>query len=149
MPVKLKLMHVKKFGKISRENSNFSSNTIKFVPVKINFLPAKKKEKNDENEKNAREKKVGVKKLENRPKNRREIVFLPVKKSKKWLSWAFFFYGKKKTLTDIVGLNNYNSYLGWVLRNGGEGGTGKNIGRPIITITCLHEKEFGKIIFAK
>ena len=48
-------------------------------------------------------KKVGVKKLENRPKSGREIVFLPVKKSKKRQKMAFtgtfFFTGKKKTLT--------------------------------------------------
>ena len=46
-------------------------------------------------------KKVGVKKLENRPKSGREIVFLPVKKSKKWPKMAFtgtfFFTGKKNT----------------------------------------------------
>ena len=45
-------------------------------------------------------KKVGVKKLENRPKSGREIVFLPVKKSKKRQKMAFtgtfFFTGKKK-----------------------------------------------------
>ena len=95
MPVKLKLMHVKKFGKISRENSNFSSNTIKFVHVKINFLPLKKTKKN---EKNAREKNVGVKKLENRPKSGREFVFLPVKKIDKMaFTGTFFFHGKKNT----------------------------------------------------
>ena len=63
----------------------------------------------EKNEKNAREtKKVGVKKLENRPKSGREIVFLPVKKSKKWQKTAFtgtfFFTGKKKhrnTLMDM------------------------------------------------
>ena len=33
-------------------------------------------------------KKVGVKKLENRSKSGREIVFLPVKKSKKWSKMA-------------------------------------------------------------
>ena len=44
-------------------------------------------------------KKVGVKKLENRPKSGREIVFLPVKKSKKWQKTAFtgtFFSREKK-----------------------------------------------------
>ena len=102
MPVKLKLMHVKKFGKISRENSNFSSNTIKFVPVKINFLPVKKTKKNEKKWKKCPwKKKVGVKKLENRPKSGREIVFLPVKKSKKRQKMAFtgtfFFTGKKNT----------------------------------------------------
>ena len=45
-------------------------------------------------------KKVGVKKLENRPKSGREIVFLPVKKSKKWPKMAFtgtFFHREKNT----------------------------------------------------
>ena len=82
MPVKLKLMPVKNFGKIPRENMNFSAKSIKFVPVK--------------------EKKVGVKKLENGPKSGREIGFLPVKKSKKRqksvFTGTFFFTGKKKTL---------------------------------------------------
>ena len=82
MPVKLKLMPVKKFGKIPRENMNFSAKSIKFVPVK--------------------EKKVGVKKLENGPKSGREIGFLPVKKLKKWPKMAFtgtfYFHGEKKTL---------------------------------------------------
>ena len=53
------------------------------------------------NEKNAREtKKVGGKKLGNRPKSEREIVFLPVKKLKKgpkWHSRALFF-SREKTL---------------------------------------------------
>ena len=78
MPVKLKLMPVKKIGKILLENMNFSAKSIKFVPVK--------------------EKKVGVKKPEIGPKSGREIGFLPVKKLKKWLSRALFFHGKKKTL---------------------------------------------------
>ena len=73
-------MPVKKFGKIPRENMNFSAKSIKFVPVK--------------------EKKVGVKKLENGPKSGREIGFLPVKKLKKWPKMAFtgtfYFHGKKK-----------------------------------------------------
>ena len=43
MPVKLKLMHLIKFGKISRENKNFPVKTIKFVLLKMNFLPVKKK----------------------------------------------------------------------------------------------------------
>ena len=81
MPVKLKLMPVKNFGKIPRENMNFSAKSIKFVPVK--------------------EKKVGVKKLENGPKSGREIGFLPVKKleiGRKRLSRALFiFTGKKNT----------------------------------------------------
>ena len=80
MPVKQKLMPVKKFGKKPRENTNFSAKSIKFVPVK--------------------EKKVGVKKLENGPKIGREIGFLPVKKLKKWPKMAFtgtfYFQGKKK-----------------------------------------------------
>ena len=80
MPVKLKLMPVKNFGKIPRENMNFSAKSIKFVSVK--------------------EKKVGVKKLENGPKSGREIGFLPVKKLKKWPKMAFtgtfIFTGKKK-----------------------------------------------------
>ena len=82
MPVKLKLMPVKNFGKIPRENMNFSAKSIKFVPVK--------------------EKKVGVKKLENGPKSGREIGFLHVKKIKKMpkigFTGTFFFHGKKKTL---------------------------------------------------
>ena len=80
MPVKIKLMHVKKFGKISRENTNLSAKTIKLVPVKMNFLPVKKTKK--------------------RPKTGRVIGFLPMKKLKnnpKQLSRAlFFFNGKKK-----------------------------------------------------
>ena len=43
---------------------------------------------------------MGVKKLENRPKRGREIVFLPVKKLKKGQKMAFtgtfYFHGKKK-----------------------------------------------------
>ena len=82
MPVKFKLMSVKKFGKIPRENMNFYAKSIKFVPVK--------------------EKKVGVKKLENGPKSGREIGFLPVKKLKKWLSRALFFSrGKKHCVVEI------------------------------------------------
>ena len=57
-------------------------------------------------------KKVGVKKLENRPKSGREIVFLPVKKSKKRQKMAFtgtfFFHGKKKHWMneyDVMGIN--------------------------------------------
>ena len=45
--------------------------------------------------------KVRVKKLKNGPKSGREIVFLPVKKSKKWQKMAFtgtFFFTGKKTL---------------------------------------------------
>ena len=46
-----------------------------------------------------------MKKLENRPKSGREIVFLPVKKSKKRQKMAFpgtfFFHGEKKTLGKI------------------------------------------------
>ena len=83
MPAKIKLMHVKKISKISRENTNFSAKSIKFVPVK--------------------EKIVGVKKLENGPKSGREIGFLSVKKLKKRpkmaLTGTFYFHGKKKTLT--------------------------------------------------
>ena len=75
-------MHVKKIGKISRENTNFSAKSIKFVPVKMNFLPVKKTKK--------------------WPKSGREIAFLPVKKLKKWPKMAFtgtfYFHGKKKTL---------------------------------------------------
>ena len=56
MPVKLKLMHLIKFGKISRENKNFPVKTIKFVLLKMNFLPVKKK-KNKKKEKFAGEKK--------------------------------------------------------------------------------------------
>ena len=58
-----KLMPVKNFGKIPRENMNFYAKLIKIVPVKEN--------------------QVGVKKLENGPKSGREIGFLPVKKMKK------------------------------------------------------------------
>ena len=76
-------MPVKKFGKIPRENMNFSAKSIKFVPVK--------------------EKKVSLKKLENWPKSGREIGFLPVKKLKKWPKMAFtgtfYFHGEKKTLS--------------------------------------------------
>ena len=43
-------------------------------------------------------KKMGVKKLENRQKSGREIVFLPVKKSKNGFHGHFFFHGKRKTL---------------------------------------------------
>ena len=42
MPVKLKLMPVKKFGKIPRENMNFSAKSIKFVPVKEKKVDVKK-----------------------------------------------------------------------------------------------------------
>ena len=87
MPVKLKLMPVKKIGKIPRENMNFSAKSIKFVPVK--------------------EKKVGVKKLQNGPKSGREIGFLPVKKLKKWPKMAFtgtfYFHGEKKKCTFMPG----------------------------------------------
>ena len=75
-------MHVKKIGKISRENTNFFAKLIKFVPVKMNFLPVKKPKK--------------------WPKSGREIAILPVKKLKKWPKMAFtgtfYFHGKKKTL---------------------------------------------------
>ena len=92
MPVKQKLMPVKKFGKKPRENTNFSAKSIKFVPVK--------------------EKKVGVKKLENGPKIGREIGFLPVKKLKKWPKMAFtgtfYFHGKKKHCPRIKKQNIQN-----------------------------------------
>ena len=53
MPVKLKLMHVKKIGK--REIKNFPAKTIKFLPLKMNFLPVKKMKKNgNKMKKNAR-----------------------------------------------------------------------------------------------
>ena len=79
MPVKLKLMPVKNFGKIPRENMNFSAKSIKFVPVK--------------------EKKVGVKKFENGPKSGREKRKLPVKKIKKKPKSGFhghFFFSREK-----------------------------------------------------
>ena len=75
MPVKLSMMHVKKFGKLSCENANFPAETIKFVPVKTNFFSVKKTKKKS---KKSREKKKGhVKKLENDPKSELEIVFFP------------------------------------------------------------------------
>ena len=95
MPVKLKLMHVKKIGKISRENTNFSAKSIKFVPVKMNFLSVKKPKK--------------------RPKSGGEIGFTPVKKSKKWPKMGFhghfYFHEKKKTLDlrEGVGLSMIHS----------------------------------------
>ena len=99
MPVKLKLMHVKKLGQISREIKNFPAKTRNFLPLKMNFLPVRKMKKN-KNEKKSVKIKVGVKKLKNGPKSGREIVFLPVKKLKKGPKMAFtgtfFFHGKKK-----------------------------------------------------
>ena len=95
MPVKFKLMPVKKFGKIPLQNMNFYAKSIKFVPVK--------------------EKKVGVKKLENGPKSGREIGFLPVKKWKiaqnGFHGHFLFSRGKKKTLDVWMGWD------GWMGRN--------------------------------
>ena len=46
--MKLKLTHVKKFGKISRKIKNFPAKTIKILPVKIIFFPVKKVKKKNE-----------------------------------------------------------------------------------------------------
>ena len=81
MPVKLKLMHVKKFGKIACENTNFSSNTIKFVPVKMDFLPVKKTKKKEKQ----------MKKMPVKNKNGREKTG---KQAKTW-AWNCFFAREK------------------------------------------------------
>ena len=64
----------------------------------MNFSPWKNEKKKKKMKKMPVKIKVGLKKLKNGLKSWREIVFLPVKKSKKWLSRALFFSRKKKTL---------------------------------------------------
>ena len=67
---------------------------IKFLPVKLDFYPWKKK-----NQTRARERKEGVKKTE---KSVRENIVLPVKKPKNaqkmGFTGTFEFHGEKKTL---------------------------------------------------